>query len=191
MQLQNVVEALSRRTNYPCSFRDKLPGDFDPIAMLIFERLLQVIADLRRILTQSTPTTEMVVPADYNAARTLLRLLPLAPADRTISSQALATAQRLFVAARSAQHQLVVPDRSADGHSWFTRIDAVKWADFSYTTAKKLLSELEDEGILESTIAQNNRERGRVIHYRFADGRHSPFGWRNPFELLPKIEDSG
>jgi hypothetical protein len=73
------------------------------------------------------------------------------------------------------------------GHSWFTRRDAARWTGLAYNTAKKHLQHPEEEGILRSIVAESNRERGRQIHYRFAEGHQPPFGWANPFGGLPDL----
>jgi hypothetical protein len=155
--------------------------------MLILERLLQVVANLRRVVCGFGRAEPAVTPEDYRAVRALLSSLPLAPIDRSISAHAIDTADRLFKAIGSNDHQLSLPDRSTEGHGWFTRADAIRWTGFGYTTVKKHLGELEDDGILVSTVAQNNRDHGRQIHFRFADTRAPPFGWANPFEALPDL----
>ena len=63
----------------------------------------------------------------------------------------------------------------------------MRWTEYGYNTVKKHLQELEDDGIVVSTVAENNRDHGRQIHFRFADGRVPPFRWKNPFENLPDL----
>jgi hypothetical protein len=121
----------------------------------------------------------------------LLISLPLAPVDRTLSAQAVVTANHVYEAVHSPNHQLPLPDRSGEGHHWFTRADAVKWTKYGYTTVKKHLQELEDDGILLSAVAENNRDHGRQIHFRFAGGAAPPFRWRNPFGKLPDLAGIG
>jgi DNA-binding transcriptional ArsR family regulator len=80
-----------------------------------------------------------------------------------------------------------LPDLSVYGPKWFTRGNAMDWTDLSYNTVKKHLRQLEEEGLLRSTVAQNNREQGRQIHFQFVDNRAPPFAWKNPFEGLPQL----
>ena len=53
-------------------------------------------------------------------------------------------------------YQLALPDQSDAGHRWFTRNHVAKWADLGYTTIKKHLQEMEDDGLLVSTVDRNN-----------------------------------
>jgi hypothetical protein len=155
--------------------------------MLVFERLLRVLVALRITPTDTRSEHQEILPADYHAARALLTCLPLTPVDRELSPQALQTAMTVYEALQGEDTQLALPDLSKDGHKWFTRTDARTWTELGYNTVKKHLHELEGEGILMTTIAENNRERGRQIHYRFAEGRAPPFEWTNPFVGLPDL----
>ena len=67
----------------------------------------------------------------------------------------------------------------------------MSWTGLSYNTVKKHLRQLEEEGLLRSTVAENNREQGRQIHFQFVDNRAPPFAWKNPFEGLPQLAQSG
>jgi len=184
--LADLLEALPVQPDYPCAFRDRFVTATRPEPMLVFERLLAVIVALRLHLPGVTDRRPEVQVVDYAALRALLTCLPLVPEDRDLSPQALITARAVFEALeRSGGEEL--PGLSQEGGKWFTRQDAVCWTGLGYNTAKKHLHELEGEGILVSTRAESNRERGRKIHFRFADGRKPPFRWRNPFEGLPDL----
>lgn len=185
-RLKRVLETLCPRTNYPCAFRDRLTGVLAPANMLIFERLLQVFANVRRVRTdfEGEPS---ITQEDYAATRTFLVNLPLVPVDRVIKARTLQAAEQIYVAVHADNYQLALPDQSDAGHHWFTRSHVAKWSGFGYTTVKNLLYELEDDGLLISTVDRNNRQHGRIIHYRFAENRLPPFGWRNPFTALPEL----
>lgn len=184
-KLSAVLEALPVRPDYPCPFRDRYVRAIRSEAMLVFERLLTVLVALR-VRLEGDDRPPRVRPDDYGAARALLTHLPLVPCDRDLSPHALATAEELFDRLKAAGG-VELPDRSQDGATWFTRADAVRWTGLGYNTAKKRLRELEGEGVVRSTVAEANRERGREIHYRFAPDREPPFGWRNPFAGLPDL----
>ncbi len=185
-RLTQVIETLCQRTNYRCSFRDRLSGSIAPALMLILERLLQVFANVRRVLTEFQ-SEAVVTLNDYEAARTLLINLPLVPVDRVITAQTLKTAEQIHAWVHADGYQLALPDQSDAGHRWFTRNHVAKWSDLGYTTIKKHLQEMEDDGLLVSTVDRNIRQHGRVIHYRFAENRAPPFGWNNPFAALPEL----
>ena len=187
-RLREVLGTLATRPNYPCAFRSEFLGKVEPLAMLICERLLQVFANLRRIICDFRNSDPTITIADYQAVRSLLLHLPLAPVDRTLSAHAIGTAETVFGQIESDNHQLSLPDRSGEGHSWFTRNDVLRWTSYGYTTVKKHLQELEDDGVLISTVAENNRDHGRQIHFHFAEGRAPPFAWANPYEGLPDID---
>lgn len=185
-RLVEVIETLCPRVSYQNPFRDQVSGKLAPSLMLIVERLLQVFANVRRVRTDFH-TRGVVTPEDYEAVRLLLVNLPLVPVDRVVSAQAIETAERIHVRVYAGDHQLALPDHSSAGHHWFTRDHAVKWTQLGYTTAKKHLSELEDDGLVVSTVDRNNREQGRIIHFRFAEDRAPPFDWTNPFAALPTL----
>jgi hypothetical protein len=184
--LADLLEALPVQPDYPCPFRGRFVAAARPEPMLVFERLQAVIVALRLHLPGVADRRPEVQVDDYGALRALLTCLPLVPEDRDLSPQALVTARAVFEALeRSGGEEL--PGLSQEGGKWFTRQDAVRWTGLGYNAAKKHLHELEGEGILVSTRAESNRERGRKIHFRFADGRKPPFRWRNPFEGLPDL----
>jgi hypothetical protein len=185
-RLLEVIETLCPRTNYRFAFRDRLTGTLSPSSMLIVERLLQVFTNVRRVLTEFK-SSGFVTLDDYEAVRTLLVNLPLVPMDRVISASTIKTAEIIYAHVYADDYQLALPDRSGEGHHWFTRNHTVEWTQLGYTTAKKHLDELVDDGLVVASVDRNNREHGRIIHYRFADGRAPPFGWSNPFEALPAI----
>jgi hypothetical protein len=159
-----------------------------PEMMRVVERLLQVFVALRVFLPDSADSNPEVLVTDYQAVRTRLRNLPLVPADRALSSQSLDIAAQLYDRLENGAEQLTLPDHSELGHKFFTRQQAVSWTGLAYNTVKRYLRELEEEGILRSTVAENNRERGRQIHFFFVSGKKQPFAWMNPFEALPDLK---
>jgi hypothetical protein len=185
--LAGLLDSLTPRTSYSCSFQPQYLATLPPLPMLVLERLMQVVANLRRLICESRPSEPALTQQDYGAVRVILTNLPLTPIDRTVSAHAIDTADKVFKAIHSTGHQLSLPDRSGEGHHWFTRADVARWTELGYTTAKKQLQELEDDGIVVSTVAENNRDHGRQIHFRFAESRAPPFRWKNPFETLPDL----
>ena len=184
--LAALLEALPIQPDYPCAFRDRFVTATRPEPMLVFERMLVVIVTLRLHLPGVADRRREVKIDDYEALRALLTCLPLVPEDRDLSPQSLATANTVFEALERCGGE-ELPGHSQEGSKWFTRQDAMQWTLLGYNTAKKHLQELEGEGILVSTREESNRERGRKIHFRFADGRKPPFRWRSPFEGLPDL----
>lgn len=184
--LAELIQRLPRQPLYDCPFRERFRRTIDHNSMLVFERLLLVLAAFRVHSPDATDKRQEITPQDYYAARALLTNLPMVPVGRRLSPSAVKTAEAIFEAIERTGHQLELPDRSSEGHGWFTRKDAVSWTGLSYTSVKKHLQELEDEGLLLSTLAQNNRDHGKQIHFRFKPGVVPPFGWRNPFDGLPE-----
>lgn len=185
--LARLIESLPIQPRYKCPFRPQYRGKTRPEMMLVFERFLAVFVSLRINIPGATDKRLEILPDDYRAVRALLTCLPLVPLDRELSPQALMTGEAIYEAAHRGHERIELPDLSQYGAQWFTRGDAMRWTDLGYNTLKKHLGELEGEGIVLSTLAQNNRERGRQIHFRFADGRAPPFEWKNPFEGLPEL----
>lgn len=185
--LAGLIQSLPTQPSYNCAFRSRYRGAIRPELMLVFERLLAVLAALRITLPTSPAKQSQVLLEDYEAVRALLICLPLTPIERELTPQALQTAAVVHEAMISDDAGLALPDLSQFGQKWFTRHDAMSWTDLSYNAVKKQLCELEGEGILVSTVAESNRERGRQIHLRFADGQTPPFAWKNPFEALPAL----
>jgi len=186
-ELAELIESLPVQPPYPNPLWHRYRGKAQPEMMLVFERLLKIFVALRILLPGSTDKRPEVLLDDYEALRALLNMLPLVPLDRELTPQALLTGESLYKAVHESTKRLELPDLSQHGEKWFTRLDAMHWTGLAYNTAKKHLGELEDEGIVTATVAENNRERGRQIHYRFLDGREPPFEWRNPFERLPNL----
>ncbi len=185
-RLTQAIETLCPRLNYRCSFRDRLCGILAPTSMLVLERMLQLFANLRRVKNDFRGEAA-ITAGDYEAVRFVLVNLPLVPVDRVITAQTLKTAEQIHAGVHADGYQLALPDQSDAGHLWFTRNHVAKWSDLGYTTIKKHLQEMEDDGLLVSTVDRNNRQHGRVIHYRFAENRAPPFGWNNPFAALPEL----
>lgn len=185
-KLVEIIEKLPTSPDLTCSFRSDYQGSISPEWMLSFERFLRVFTSLRSLVATPADNVAAILPSDYLATRSLLTSLPLTPIDRDVSANALVFAEDIFPKVKNGGGQSL-PDRSQDGSTWFTRHDARKWTGLGYNTVKKHIAALEGEGILRSTLAESNRERGRQIHYRFAEERAPPFGWRNPFAGLPEM----
>jgi hypothetical protein len=184
---KNLIDFLKRLSNTPaspCPFNVSHAARLTPENSLILERVLQVFAASRAALS-SEAHTGSVSSEDYNAVRALLCELPLTPAARSIPPAAVATAETIFEHATDPAHQLSLPGHSNQGTSWFTREDAKNWTGLSYNTVKKNLRHMEEDGLVQSTVAETNRQRGRTIHFRFVQNCSPPFTIRNPFEVLP------
>ncbi len=187
--LAGAIETLCPQINYPWEFREKVLSNLSdhlPIRMLIVERMLQIFANLRRYLLDFRGEQKITVE-DYSAVRTFLLYLPMMPSDSTLSPEAIQTANIIFHYVNEPNYMLALPDRSEEGHQWFTRNNVLEWTDYRYTTVKKYLQQLEDDAVIISTVDSNNRQHGRIIHYRFCSNRAPPFGWKNPFDFLPEI----
>lgn len=187
-ELSQLVEMLPRQPDYPNDLRVQYCSHLRPEHALLLERLIQVFVALRLALPGEHSREAKVTVDDFAAIRALLIALPLMPIDRKVSPEALRFAQMIFEQVRRPDFQLELPDQSLAGHRWFRRSDCEAWTGFAYNTAKKRLQELEEEGILKTTVAVNNREQGRQIHYRFHESRKPPFQWENPFFLLPEVK---
>lgn len=155
--LADLILRLPQPPLYDCPFRERFRRSIGHSVMLVLERLLLVLAAFRIHWPTSADRRQEIAPADYYAARALLTNLPLVPIDRRLSPSALKTAETVFDSIQRTGHQLSLPDRSSEGHGWFTRQDAKDWTGLSYTSVKKHLQELE-EGLLLSTLGQNNRD---------------------------------
>ena len=187
-ELKNLIERLPVNPEYPCKFRAEFESDLCPDIGLILERVLLTVAAVRVRLPGSHDTSPEILRSDYVAARALLTNLPLTPADRQVSPSALKTAEAVYgQVIKDVHYQLSLPDLSAEGNKWFNRNSVLDWLDLSYNSVKKHLEELEQEGILLSTVARSDRKRGVEIHYKFAPAAEPPFGWINPFEVLPEL----
>ena len=182
-----VLGALPTSPRFSCDFRAKYTGKIAPLPMLVLERLLHVFAVLR-ISRAKPPVSDMVIrPMDYRAVKAMVTNLPLTPVDRKLSADAPVTAESVFAATGNAAHQLALPDQSDDGNKWFTRDHVRQWTGLAYNTAKVRLEELENVGVLQSTLAQGDRKRGKQIHYRFNPNVQPPFQSQNPFDAIPDL----
>jgi hypothetical protein len=126
---------------------------------------------------------------DYRCARTLLTNLPLTPIGTSVSPRALEAAEVIYQAVADKNFQRSLPDVSAAGSKWFNRAEARDWTGCSYSSVKSHLDEIEQEGLLRSTVAETDRKQGREIYYRFNDSVSPPFAWRNPFTAFPEINE--
>jgi hypothetical protein len=186
--LSNLVQTLPVGPPYPSPFQGRYRGRLRSDDMLLFERLLLVLAALRVHDTGSADVREEILPEDYRRARALLMQLPVCPVGTALSPRALEVAEVIYEALRDNNYQRSVPDHSTEGHKWFRRAEAVNWTGLSYSAVKEYLTELEKEGLLRSTVAETDRMQGREIHYRFNDFS-PPFAWRNPFAGLPELDE--
>jgi|GEM_PF-3508835 len=168
-------------TNLPVKLYD---AGLSPDQVLIVQRLLQIVTQLRRILSGFHDTRPVCLD-DYQAVRALLQQLPLVPVDRTISAAAIDVAERIYTNVTQGTYQLALPDRSNEGHKWFTREHVRKWTELGYNTVKKRLQELEDDGQIIASVRSDHRKQGTQLYYQFRDIHTPPNAWRNPFELLP------
>jgi len=162
--------------------------------MVIFNRVLRVFAALRigwidRDDEQVSSEKSQILIDDYRLSREFLTSLPLAPVDSSASAYAIETAEALYDATEGAPgYQQTVPGCSDLGQKVFTRRRAQEITGLSYNSVKSHLSELEDAGILESTVIPGKRERGKQIYFRFLEGRAPPFGLSSPYQDLPSPE---
>lgn len=194
---ENLEELLSRLMppkNLTCAFQDRIRAEVRPEEMVIFNRVLRVFTALRigwihRKNEQAPSGKFQILIDDYRLSRDFLTSLPLAPLDSSASAYAIETAEVLYQATEAnAGYQKEAPDHSPLGRKLFTRRDAQKITGLSYNSVKTHLSELEDAGILESTVIPVERERGKQIHFRFLEGRAPPFGLSSPYQDLPPAE---
>jgi hypothetical protein len=158
--LEDLLQRLPTQPLCNCAFRQEYRGAISPEFMLVTERLLSVMATLRILLANPESEVFEINYDDFRATRALLTTLPLTPIDRQVSPQALVTAENVHGRLQDAHEQLSLPDLSDQGHKWFTRRDAMRWTGLGYNTVKKHLGGLEGEGLMQTTVAENNRERG-------------------------------
>ena len=154
--------------------------------MLLFVRLLRLLAALRIFDPGSEDVREVVLPEDYRRARTLLTQLPVCPVGTTLSPRALEVAEIIFHAVHDPAYQRTLPDLSTEGNKWFRRAEAAAWSGLSYTAVTDYLAELKRR-TCSARPAVSDRGRGRQIHFRFLDSRAPPSVWRNPFDGLPPL----
>jgi hypothetical protein len=186
--LSSFIKRLPERPSFPCPWRDRYLDLLSPERVLVLERVLRVFAAARIVLSEA-PGPHAVSIEDYRASRALLCNLPLTQAERALPPTAAVTAEAIYRRSQDPKHQVSLPDRSREGTGWFTREDAREWTGLAYNTVKKHLRYMEEDGLVVSTVAETNRERGRKIHFRFAAGRSPPFGLGNPFEVLPDLPE--
>lgn len=187
-QLQRYLSA-ARPTKISCRISSQLRAINVPEHSNIVDRMMIVFATLRCSSERSLelPYELGIELDDYQAVRALLMNLPLVPPARQVPSGAIQLAEITYREVHQPGYQLSLPDHSAEGHRWFTREDARRWSQVAYNTAKKHLKALEDDGLIKSTHDENNRERGKQLHFKFAAGRAPPFLWKNPFDVLPDL----
>ena len=169
--LTDLLLSLPVEPDYPCAFRDRFKGSADSGSMLVFERVLLLVASIRISRPDSLDRRPLVEISDYRCARALLTKLPLFPIGTSVSPKALESAEVIFEALKLELYQRTLPDHSAEGSKWFRRTEAAAWTGLGYTAVKSHLAELEEEGLLRSTIDVSDRRQGREIHYRFHQSR--------------------
>jgi hypothetical protein len=198
--LARLLKALAPPPVFRCNFQAAIRADLRPEEMVVVNRLLRVVAALRVASLydgKSCATVrEFDIPLeDYGLTRSFLMGLAITPTHSNLSPYAVDTAEILYEAiVLNPNYQLTVPDHSRLGQKLFTRRDAEQIAGLSYNTVKSHMSELENEGILESTRVESQREKGRQIFFRF--NGHPPFGVAAHYERLPSqdriaADDSG
>jgi len=187
--LTDLLLKLPVEPDYSCAFRDRFKGSVESGSMLVFERMLLLIAAIRIYHPSSLDRRPRIGTSDYRCARALLTNLPLSPIGTSVSPKALESAEMIFEVLKAESYQRTLPDHSLEGSKWFRRAEAATWTGLSYSSAKSYLAELEEEGLLRSTIAVSDRKQGREIHYRFNQSRAPPFAWHNPFSSLPEIDE--
>lgn len=192
--LERLLSRLKPPRELACPFQDHIRAEVRPEDMVIFNRVLRVFAALRigwihRADEQAPSGQFEILIDDYRLCRDFLTSLPLTPVDSTTSAYAIETANAVYEATEAnADYQEVVPDHSPLGRKVFTRRYAQKITGLSYNSVKSHLDELEDAGILESTVIPARRERGKQIYFRFLEGRAPPFGLSSPYQALPQPE---
>lgn len=191
-RLRELLKLVELVASPICPFEEHIKSFFlSPEDMLFFNRILRTVTALRgawiAVLTDSQSNLKVTCTlSDYRVARDFLSILPIAGDDGTLSSGAIEIATRLFLALRSQELKgTSLADQSEFGCEAFDRTSAQRLTGLSYNTVKKYFTELEDEGIFESTRAPTIRGPGLQIFYRFARNRSPPFIRRNRFLQLP------
>jgi hypothetical protein len=187
--LADLLLKLPVKPAFHCDFRNRYKGSASSGRMLVFERVLVILAAIRVHHAASRDTTPVITIPDYRCARTVLTSLPLTPVGTSVSPRALEVAELIHQALADSNYQRSLPDHSAAGSKWFRRTEARQWSALSYSAVKSHLAELEEEGLLRSTVAETDRRQGREIHYRFDESCSPPFAWRNPFAAFPEINE--
>lgn len=196
--LRRLLLELRPQRALHCPFQKQIRADIRPDEMLVFNRLLRVLSALRVEALYSEnqhvrPEDLGVLIEDYRVAKGFLARLAVSPIHSRLSPYSVGTGELLYDAVvANDDYQQTVPSLSHLGQKLFTRNDAQQITGLSYNTVKSHLAELEDEGIIESTVVSARRERGRQIYFRFHRCNSLPFETENPFSRLPdKIEIEG
>lgn len=185
-KLLNLIGHLPRQPWYGCDFHNEMRAALRPEEKLISERLLGTLAAIRMSCTNDH-TAAFITREDYRRHRQLLVKLPVAPTDSKLSPGAIETAEIIYEKVHMPGYLLNLPGRSLDGNQWFTTTQAAAWSRKCYNTVKNHLKEMEDDGLITPTVAQDNRHQGKQIHFRFAQNRAPPFVYKNPFLELPEL----
>jgi len=188
-----LEEEWPRPTCQP-KMRERLRCPLRPEEKLTVERLLTVISAVRikaseyGSKTSSTPpsVTEPIAWEDYACLRSLLVHLPIPKANTQLTPEAAQTAETIYHHVHRQGYQNYLPEVDQHHQRWFTRCQATDWTRKSYNTVKAHLEQMEAEGLLRATQAENAKQRGKQIHYRFLDGISPPFVAKNPFTVLPE-----
>jgi hypothetical protein len=193
--LRRLLLELRPRRALPCPFQEQIRADIRPDEMLVFNRVLRVFAALRveALYSESQHVRSRdlsILIEDYKAAKSFLATLAVSPIHSTLSPYSVETGELLYDAIVANEgYQQTVPSLSHLGRKLFTRRDALQITGLSYNTVKSHLTELEGEGILESTVVPAKRERGRQIYFRFRPSSSPPFGTENPYGRLPEPDE--
>ncbi len=187
--LRRILEWLELTPPIHCSFERRITASMRPDEMVVVNRLMNTVAAIRGYLRNIVEDQLLVMIEDYAVTRALLQLLPVMSVHDGLSPHAAESANTIYQAVCDPHHQLTVPDRSAEGRKLFTVSQAQAWTALSYNGVKKHINQLEDSGILTSSVMRANRRQGKQIFYRFCEGGRPPFGRINPYLQLPTPED--
>lgn len=202
-RLRRVLRLIPQMDPFPSVPRISMPPAISRSNAIVASRIVLAVSALHEgWLSTADPPIEIEARAEdagamaYRTARELLVSLPLSQPDAQSTPSTWQVAKRLFrEIVVNPDYQRTVPDCSDLGHKLFTRETAMKSAGCPYTTCKKHLEALVDEGVLAAyTVSSNGalrnrrKQRGVVVFYRFCDERREPELATNVFARLPLID---
>ncbi len=192
--LTEVLKRLRRCRGPRCHFAEEIQAALSASQKLLVTRLMATVASIRVSMAPNPARCDVTVTRDdYRITRELLTKLPVTGCHAGLSPHAAEYGAILFQAIDDDRYQLSLPDMSDFGSKAFTRQIAAEKLDVSYNTANGCIQQLEEHGIIESRVTSasgrfnRNRNHGRQIYFRFAEGKVPPFGVRSPFECLPPL----
>jgi hypothetical protein len=190
-KIHKLLDRINPAKQPACPFEASVSASIRAEELLIFQRFLRTITTLRVqwCLLEGIELSEKERTCsleDYTLAKTFLGQLPMCGLDSSLSPYALSSAYTLFerIQANGA-YSMTIAGESKFGNKAFDRAVAKDVLGICYNTTKKHLQQLEDEGIVETSVLCSKRKRGQHIFFRFKRGRDPPFVSQNPFELLP------